>query len=114
MAEERERQLKQIIDEEKLKEPETRKFMENAFRDGEVRTTGTDIEKLMPPVSRFGGKGKAAKKQSVIDKFKSFFERFFGIGDVKFTEEPKEAVIYDMVPAMDKVAETTENIINSL
>ena len=80
VAEERERQLKQIIAEEGLKEAETRKFMENAFRDGEVRTTGTDIEKLMPPVSRFGGGGRAKKKQGVIDKFKGFFERFFGIG----------------------------------
>lgn len=24
--------------------------MENAFRDGEVKTTGTDIDKRMPPV----------------------------------------------------------------
>lgn len=64
VAEERERELAQIISEEHLKEPETRKFVENAFRDGEVRTTGTDIDKLMPPVSRFGG-GRAKKKQTV-------------------------------------------------
>lgn len=79
VAEERERELAQIISEEHLKEPETRRFVENAFRDGEVRTTGTDIDKLMPPVSRFGG-GRAKKKQTVIDKLKAFFERFFGIG----------------------------------
>ena len=106
VADERERQLKQIITEEGLKENETRKFMENAFRDGEVRTTGTDIEKLMPPVTRFGG-GKAAKKQGVIDKLKAFFERFFGIGDARFTEEETEAVVYEMTPAMEKVAEQT-------
>ncbi len=79
VAEERERELAQIIREENLKEPETRKFVENAFRDGEVKTTGTDIDKLMPPVSRFGG-GRAKKKQTVIDKLKVFFKRFFGIG----------------------------------
>ena len=95
IAEERERQLKQIIAEEGLKEAETRKFMENAFRDGEVRTTGTDIEKLMPPVSRFGGGGRAKKKQSVIDKFKGFFERFFGLGTPGFSR-PRETVIYDV------------------
>ena len=68
VAEERERQLATIITEEKLKENETRKFIENAFRDGEIRITGTDIDKLMPPVSRFGGGKRAEKKQTVIDK----------------------------------------------
>ena len=55
VAEEKERQLVSIIQEENLKETETRKFMEVAFRDGMVKTTGTDIDKLMPPMSRFGG-----------------------------------------------------------
>ena len=85
VAEQREKELAQIIQEEKLKEPETRKFLENAFRDGEVKTTGTDIDKLMPPVSRFGkGGARAQKKQAVIDKLKGFFERFFGIGEASF------------------------------
>ena len=65
---------------QKLKEPETRKYLANAFRDGEIKTVGTDIDKLMPPVSRFGGGGRAQKKQGVIDKLKSFFDKFFGIG----------------------------------
>ena len=82
---EQEKELTQIIQEEKLKEPETRKFLENAFRDGEIKTTGTDIDKMMPPVSRFGGGGaRAKKKQAVIDKLKGFFERFFGIGAANF------------------------------
>ena len=88
VAVEREKELTQIIQEERLKEPETRKFLQNAFRDGEIKTTGTDIDKLMPPVSRFGGGGaRAKKKQTVIDKLKGFFEKFFGIGEMKFTQE---------------------------
>lgn len=79
VAEEREKELVRIITEEKLKEEETRHFIENAFRDGEIKTTGTDIDKLMPPVSRFGGGNRTAKKQTVIDKLKDFFNRFFGI-----------------------------------
>ena len=79
VADEREKQLMQIIDEEKLNEAETRRFLEDSFRNGEVKTTGTDIDRLMPPVSRFGG-NRAAKKQTVIDKLMAFFERFFGIG----------------------------------
>ena len=85
VAEEREKELQQLIQDEKLREPETRKFLDNAFRDGEIKTTGTDIDKLMPPVSRFGGDGaRAKKKQTVINKLKGFFERFWGIGEVNF------------------------------
>ena len=80
---EREKELVNIIEEEKLKTEETRKFIENAFRDGEIRTSGTDIDKIMPPVSRFGG-GRAKKKQSVIDKLKGFFDKYFGIGGGRF------------------------------
>ena len=85
VAGEREKELAQIIQEEKLKEPETRKFLENAFRDGEIKTTGTDIDKLMPPVSRFGrGGARAEKKQSVIEKLKRFLEKFSGISEAHF------------------------------
>ena len=87
VAEEREKQLVQIITEEKLKEAETRKFMEDSFRNGEIKTTGTDIEKILPPVSRFGGGNRAQKKQTVIDKLKAFFERFFGIGSSDFSKQ---------------------------
>lgn len=80
VAEKQEEELIQIIKEEKLKEPETRKFIENAFRDGEIKTTGTDIDRLMPPISRFGGGSRTTKKQGVIDKLKSFFEKFFDVG----------------------------------
>ena len=87
MSEQREKELTQIIQEEKLKEPETRKYLANAFRDGEIKTVGTDIDKLMPPVSRFGGGGRTQKKQTVIDKLKGFFDKFFGIGGNSMSEE---------------------------
>ena len=69
-----------MIAEEKLKPEETRKFVENAFRDGVLKTTGTDVDRLMPPVSRFGGGGsRDKKKQNVIEKLKAFFEKYFGL-----------------------------------
>ena len=80
VAQEKERQLTEIIRDENLKENETRQFMEISFRDGAVKTTGTDIDKLLPPMSRFGGGNRAEKKQGVIAKLLGFFERFFGIG----------------------------------
>ncbi len=76
----RESELLIIIEEEKLKEDETRKFLENAFREGEVRTVGTDIDKLMPPVSRFGGGDRANKKKNVITRLKAYFDKFYGVG----------------------------------
>ncbi len=81
VSEEREKTLGQIIQDEKLKEPETRRFMESAFRDGEVKTVGTDIDKLMPLVSRFGNSNRPQIKQKIIDKLSAFFETFFGLGN---------------------------------
>lgn len=80
VAKQREADLKKLIEEERLKSEETRRFLENAFREGEVKTTGTDIDKMMPPVSRFGGGNRSEKKQNLIEKIKVFFEKYFGIG----------------------------------
>ncbi len=72
--------MEEIIEEERLKPEETRRFLENALRDGEIKTTGSGIDKLLPPIGRFGGGNRAAKKRTVIERFKAFLERFFGIG----------------------------------
>lgn len=86
----RDADLEQIILDEKLKPEETRRFLENAFREGEVKTFGTDIDKIMPPVSRFGGGKRAEKKQSIIDRLNVFFEKYFGIGrSFKASKEDK-------------------------
>ena len=53
--------------------------MADALRDGVVRTTGTDIAKLMSPVSLFGGGQRTEKRQQVIDKLKAFFDKYFGL-----------------------------------
>ena len=86
MSEQEEADLTAIISGENLKPIETRKFMENAFRDGAIKTTGTDIDKLMPPVSRFGGGNRSKKKQGIIEKFKVFFEKYFGLGIADFID----------------------------
>ena len=105
VSEEREKQLMQIITEEGLNEDMTRRFLEDAFKNGEVRTTGTEIDSLMPPVSRFGG-GRAVKKQTIIDKLIAFFERFFGIGDSNFTKKVAPFPVYNInPPTLDKVAD---------
>lgn len=91
VVEMREQELVIIIEEERLKEDETRKFLENAFREGEVKTVGTDIDKIMPPVSRFGGGNRANKKKTVIDRLKAYFDKFYGVGGAfKFTNDDTE------------------------
>ena len=71
--------IETLIAEERLNAEELRKYLFNAFRDGQIKTTGTDIDKIMPPVSRFGSGARAEKKQFVIDKLKAFFEKYYGL-----------------------------------
>lgn len=80
VAEQREKDLEQIIKEEQLKPDETRAFLDATFRDGEVKTVGTDIDKIMPAMSRFGGGGRDQKKLTIIEKLQKFFEKYFGVG----------------------------------
>lgn len=76
----REAELQSIIADEGLKPDETRTFIEAAFRDGQVRTSGTAITTVLPPVSRFSANaGHGEKKQRVIGLLETFFDRFFGL-----------------------------------
>ena len=69
---------------EELDHDATYTFVKNAFRDGNVATTGTAITKVLPPVSRFSPTGERTKiRESVLSKLTSFFERFFDISGGK-------------------------------
>ncbi|MBP1206160.1 type I restriction enzyme R subunit [Duganella sp. 1411] len=73
-------ELERIIAEESLNAEAAREFIDNAFRDGSISASGTAIIKILPPVSRFSkNNGHGAKKQTVLDKFAAFFERYFGL-----------------------------------
>lgn len=94
VREQKEIDLENLINEENLNEEATRKFLDNSFRDGEVKTTGTDIEKILPPMRRFGGGNRAEKKQTIIDKIKKFFEKYFGINSSN--NEENNGIRYDV------------------
>jgi type I restriction enzyme, R subunit len=80
VAARREAELNEIIEAENLRPDETRAFIDTAFRDGAIQTTGTAITKVLPPVSRFSASGgHGEKKQRVLSKLGAFFERFFGL-----------------------------------
>jgi type I restriction enzyme R subunit len=82
--------LSEIIEAERLKPEETRRFVSNALRDGALKTTGTEIDRIMPPVSRFGG-GRAKKKQGVVAKLRAFFEKYLGLGIAELEDEERTA-----------------------
>jgi type I restriction enzyme R subunit len=73
-------ELDRIISEENLDRDETYRFIESAFRDGTIQTSGTAITKIMPPVSRFtADQSRGKKRETVLDKLASFFNKFFDI-----------------------------------
>ncbi|MBQ2681114.1 MAG: type I restriction endonuclease subunit R, partial [Eggerthellaceae bacterium] len=81
IAEQKEKELEAIITDESLDEAATRAFLANAFADGEVPETGTEITKLMTvKPSRFApANAYADTKARIIDRLKAFFERFSGM-----------------------------------
>ncbi|WP_086283003.1 type I restriction endonuclease subunit R [Campylobacter devanensis] len=80
VKEQKESDLKNLIKDENLKESETRKFIDSSFRDGQVKTIGTDIEKILPPMGRFNGGNRNERKQAIIEKLLKFFDKYFGLG----------------------------------
>jgi type I restriction enzyme R subunit len=80
VQERKEEDLTALITNEKLKDEETRRFIKIAFRDSILKTTGTDIDRILPAVSRFSGdSNRTVKKQGIIDKLKKFFEKYLGL-----------------------------------
>ena len=65
VAERKEQELETIIKEERLKPEETRKFIEASMQAGEIRTVGTDIDKLGEAYNKkreLNAKGKILKE----------------------------------------------------
>jgi type I restriction enzyme R subunit len=53
------------------------KFISKAFADGELKTAGTAVSKLLPTKNMFSPSFEhSLQKAYVIDKLKAFFERF--------------------------------------
>lgn len=76
----KETDLTAIMKEENLKEDETRKFIDNSFRDGELKTSGTAIDKILPPMPLFGAtNNRQEKKITIVEKLSKFFEKYLGL-----------------------------------
>lgn len=73
-----EQDLVKLIENEKLQEDAARKYLRNAFRDGVLKTTGTDLDSVMPRISKFDV-NYMERKQAIIEKLQQFFEKYFGL-----------------------------------
>ena len=77
----RDEELEQIIADEGLSAEETRAFVERAFRDGAIPTSGAAVTGILPPTSRFAADDSyGIKKQTVLDRLAAFFDRYFVLG----------------------------------
>ena len=78
--EQKDKDMEEIIKNQNLKPKETRRFINNSFRDGVLKTTGTDLDKILPPVSMFSkNNNRSAIKEKVIAILQKFFEKYFGL-----------------------------------
>lgn len=77
IKEKRIEELNTIIEEENLNKEETYKFMNNSFYNGYVQEFGTEISKILPPISMFSpSKERTTKRLAVVEKLKAFFDKY--------------------------------------
>ena len=94
VQQQKQQELEQIIAEEKLKPAEAQRFVANAFRDGALKTTGTDIDQILPPVSRFGGGNRTEKKKTIIQRLAQFLKNTSGFSGLTPTCIPVHFGVY--------------------
>lgn len=89
------KEIESIITEENLKRDKALAFIDQAFRDGEVRDSGTAFAEILPSMGLFGrvGAKRAEKKKNVLRRIKDFFDRFFDISGGNFFNPDEENII---------------------
>ena len=78
VSSERRSELAKIIAENNLKPAETERLVMNSFRDGVFKGTGTDVDRILPAMPRFGNHNRTEKKRGVVARLAEFFEKYFG------------------------------------
>ena len=99
----RDEELTQIIDEERLKPQETKVFLNQCWEDGFVTTTGLAITKILPPMPLFGGgaNSREVKKARVLERLQEFFRKYYSLTSQGFSNEAKTVSLH----AYDRPAE---------
>ncbi|WP_038815533.1 type I restriction endonuclease subunit R [Campylobacter jejuni] len=78
MQRKKEQELQQIIKDENLNEHLTKQYLEEAFELNFFQDKGENIGKLLPLINPFAPKseGNEEKREQIINKLKSFFDKF--------------------------------------
>lgn len=81
IAQRKTEELERIIAEENLHPEAARRFMDDAFRDGGIASTGTAITQVLPPTSRLGktADSHTENKRRVLQRLAEYWERFAGL-----------------------------------
>ena len=88
IKQQKEEELKRLIEEERLRPTETKHFMEAAFRNGYVSIAGTAFAQLLPAMSRFAKDNKRGEtRQRVYEKLCAYLEKFKGLDSDAAAEE---------------------------
>lgn len=75
--EQKEKELKDLIKHENLNDKKTRAFIDYCHDNGEIKETGTDLDEILPPMSRFeDSEIRSQKKKTVLEKLKVFLDKF--------------------------------------
>ena len=84
---EKRQQFDRIVEEEHLKKEKALEFIENAFQRGYVPEGGMELDSIMPPINPFDkAANRQGKIQTVLERIKAFFNKFFDISNGDFTE----------------------------
>ena len=82
IKQQKEEELRMIIEEERLKPDETRNYMAMAFRNGFLSISGIAFAQILPAVSRFSKDNRREEmRQRVFEKLCAYLDKFKDVGD---------------------------------
>lgn len=88
MSEHYEHELEEIIQKQNLQPKATRKFLADAFENGEIKESGTEIDEILPKVSMFSSENnKNNISEKIIVRLRKFLEKYTGVISEKILNE---------------------------
>ena len=81
VKERKEAELDALITEKRLKPDLAKTFMENALRDGTLKTTGTGVERIMPPIRGLAMSTGHRKSRGSLRGCSSSLKSISGLGE---------------------------------
>ena len=87
LNEQKKAEFEALVAEEHLKSDKALKFIEMAFTRGYVPEGGLELNNIIPPINPFDpNANRQGKVEHVLDRLKTFFTKYFGFANGKFTD----------------------------